>query len=126
MKGVLKKAWRMLMSLVGNPVPSFHLPTIEELYENPVTTITITPKWWDVEDDVLSFIEQLCSGYLWEVKYGTAFIAQHDERREVENLLRTIHSLKHQDKEGRWVPNHDEEIALLLVDFARLVPRMWD
>ena|SRR5688572_26946420 len=102
------------------------MPSSETLYANPVTTITIEPRWWDLEEDVLKFIDELCQGYLWEIKHGTAFIARHDERREIENILYHLHSLKLADKEGRWVPNHDEEVALLLVDFARLVPRMWD
>lgn len=103
---------------------TFELP--QELYANPITEIRITPRWYSLQEDVISFIEQICEGYLWEVKFGTAFIAVHDERYEVERILHHIQSLKHRHHEGRWVPNDAEEYALLLIDFARIVPRMWD
>lgn len=104
----------------------FKLPTSEKLYENPVKQITIEPKWYGLQGDVLDFIEQICEGYLWEIKFGTAFIAQHDERREVERIQYGIQSIRHRENKGRWVPNMDEELALLMVDFARVVPKMWD
>lgn len=113
----------------------------DTLYENPVKEIVIRPDkdgslWWDVRAPVMDFIIQLLTGYLWECKYGH-MIAKHDERREVERILNHVQRLQTmeyglKDAEGNvvqepeWWPTADEEFDLLLVDFARLVPSMWD
>lgn len=102
------------------------LPTQEELYENPIQTISITPTWWDSETPVMEFITQFLTGYLWECKYGKNFIAVHTEQRDVERLLHKIEFLQAKDKKDEWWPTHDEEWALALFEFARLVPMMWD
>lgn len=104
----------------------FKFPSSEELYKNPVEKIEITPQWFDLKDNILDFIEQICEGYLWECRHGTAFIARHDERQEVERVMQGIQSLRHRENKGRWVPNYDEAMDLLMVDFARVVPKMWD
>ena len=112
-----------------NSLKEGKLPSRDTLYENPIKddTITIKVKWWEVKESVMEFIEELLEGYLWEVKFGTSFIAVHDEAREAERILHWIQSLKHREEtKDRWVPNRDEEEALILVDFARLVPKMWD
>lgn len=103
------------------------MPSTEELYENPIKKIVIKPKWWDLKENVLDFVEQLCEGYLWEIKFGTRFVAVHTERDEVERIMHAIQSLRHRNEtKQRWVPNYDSELDLLMVDFARVLPKMWD
>ena len=98
-----------------------------QMRENPVQEITLKPQWYDLHETVIDFIEKLLMGYLWEVKFGFSFIAHHDESREVERLLSKIAFLKRigEDKD-HWWPKEEEEYQLLMVDFARLVPSLWD
>lgn len=108
----------------------FKIPTTEELYENQVKEIVVKPTWYDVRADVFYFFEKLFAGYLWECKHGTAFIAMHQEASEVERMLQQMESLRARDDDKnlkyRWAPNQDEEEALLLIDIARMIPKMWD
>lgn len=102
----------------------FKLPTQEQLYKNPIKAIHIDkPTWYGIQGDVLEVVRQFLVGYLWEMKFSKNFVAYHREQEEVENLLHKIVFLQ-DDK--RWWPSGDEEIQLALIDFARLVPKMWD
>lgn len=102
------------------------LPSQEDLYENPVKTITITPTWWDSEEPVMQFVTQYLTGFLWEVKYGQNMVAIHREQHAVESLLHHLEFLQAKQKNEEWWPTHDEEFQLALFEFARLVPMMWD
>lgn len=122
--------------------PSLRNLTRDHLYENPIKEIVIRPPegksmWWDVQPYVMDFMIQLLKGYLWECKYGHNMVAMHAEAREVERILNHLERLKKYEYgsvdadgnkvyEPEWWPTADEEFAILMVDFARLVPRMWD
>lgn len=106
-------------------ISKFKLPTKEQLYENPIKAIHIDkPTWYGIQGDVVEVVRQFLTGYLWELKFNDNFMAYHRETEEVENLLHKIVFLQGKDKD--WWPTQDEEIELALIDFARLVPKLWD
>lgn len=128
---LLKTAQKRIKESKDNYNKEFKFPTTEELYKNKVEEIVIKPQWYDVRENVFDFYQQLFAGYLWECKFGNAFWARHDESPAVERMLQQMESLKARRndsnlKDYRWAPNHDEEEELLLVDIARMIPRMWD
>ena len=91
--------------------------------DNPWTRITLTPEYWGLEGAVLEFTAKLLKGYLWEARNTQHFVAVHSELPEVEAMIARIEWLQ---KEDEFWPEKDEWIQLLLVDFARLVPKLWD
>lgn len=102
------------------------LPTKEELYENPVQTISITPTWWDSEQPVMEFMIKYLTGFLWEVKFGHNMAAIHRERDAVERLLQQLEFLESKRTKEEWWPTYDQDFQLALFEWARLVPMMWD
>lgn len=102
------------------------LPSREELYENPIQTISITPTWWDSEAPIMEFMIKYLTGFIWEIKFGHKMVAIHSEQREVERLLHQLEFLDAKQKKDEWWPTNDEEFQLALFEWARLVPMMWD
>jgi hypothetical protein len=125
---ILTKEMKMTKKVTKTPVANSIRDAIDHLYDQPNVEITIKPNYTDIKGDVFSFFEQLLHGYLWECKFGTYFIAHHPETTQIEDLIRHIESirLRQSDTKARWAPNQDEEEALLLIDIARVIPRMWD
>lgn len=104
----------------------FQFLSSEQLYENPIKAIHVDkPTWYGIEGDVLEVVRQFLTGYLWEIKFTPHFVTYHRETEECESLLHKVVFLqKHTEHE--WWPSYDEEVQLALIDFARLVPKMWD
>ena len=99
----------------------------EEFYKNPVQEIVIKPDWvGSAEPDVRDFAIQLLEGYIWACKYQPNFMAVHDERQECEHILYRLSYLKKMDDDGKWVPDEDSMLQLALIDFVRMLPKMWD
>lgn len=99
----------------------------QELYENPYGTITIKPVWWEFNQDAArDFAIQLLKGYLWEIEYGENIHCQHREKFQVETILHRLEFYKGLADKKEWWPNEEEEIQLLLIDFVRILPSMWD
>jgi hypothetical protein len=99
----------------------------KELYKNPIEEIITTPQWFgSVSADVRDFAIQILTGYVWACKYDPGFIAYHIEASECEAVLHRLSWLKQQEEAKKWVPDETELLQLALIDFVRVLPKMWD
>lgn len=97
---------------------------------NPYRKIKIGPIEYHsyVEDAVLDFVEQLCLGYLWDVRYNQGWIARHDETGKVVRILEGIITYKKMRKTGKDMDTlYGERFpAWTLVELATVIREMWD
>jgi len=91
--------------------------------ENPYKKYEVEPVYYNLDGTVLDFCIFILEGFIWEAKNTQHFHAHHPELPKVHELMAHMKWLR--DKEEFW-PQEDELIQLALVDFARLLPALWD
>lgn len=102
-----------------------------EEYKNPFEEIVIKPEYYGVELACLDFCIQILSGFIWECENTHHFIAFHPELSRIKTLLYKFEWLKKNQgdetgKGGQFWPQADEMLQLAFVEFALMIPLLWD
>ena len=125
----IRDVWEDICSrLNSKPYKPYKPIEWDEWKDNPHKEITIKPDYWNLDQSVIEFCVKVMEGYIWACEAPAhggqeAAWAHHPELQEVKNLLYQMTWLK--EKKEFW-PGEDAMISMALIDFARLVPRMWD
>ncbi len=98
------------------------------LNANPFAEILIRPTYYGLETDIRDFYIAILEGFIWEAENSDHFIAVHTEMKEVKRVLgRLVLNRDQESKEnGRFWPGNEGDLLLAFIDFARLVPFLWD
>ncbi len=100
----------------------------ENLYANPYAEIIVRPTYYGLEGDIRDFYIAILEGYMWEAENSDHFIAVHAEMEQVKRVLGrlVLHRDRDGNENGRFWPNDEADLQLTFIDFARLIPYLWD